>query len=168
MVTLFAPAAAYAINNPVRNCELSDPSISISAGFRGPFILIGRCPLLEVISIPIAGNISSKKCIGLLSKLPVPLIISGLLLNAASGVNILIPNPLSPQLIDEDTGATPLLLIMISLFVLLIICAPSFETTSIAARSSLEDPGLNIVVVPFDNKAAAHARCIELLDAGAC
>ena len=36
-----------------------------------------------------------------------------------------------------------------------------------AALSSLLWPGLEITVLPFRNNAAAHARCIELLEAGA-
>jgi hypothetical protein len=79
-----------------------------------------------------------------------------------------IPNPLSPQFIDDDTGATPLLLITISSLVLDTMCAPSFDITSSAARSSFDVPGFRIVVAPFDSNAAAHARCIELFDAGAC
>jgi hypothetical protein len=77
------------------------------------------------------------------------------------------PKPLSPQFIDDDTGTTPLLLMMIASFALFIMLAPSFEITSSAARSSFDVPGFRIVVVPFDNNAAAQARCIELLDAGA-
>ena len=45
---------------------------------------------------------------GLFTKLPLPSIFINSLLNAAIGVNILIPNPLSPQFIEGPIGLTPL------------------------------------------------------------
>ena len=44
---------------------------------------------------------------GLVVKLPIPVIVIGLLLNAAIGVNILMPRPLSPQLMVLLPGLTP-------------------------------------------------------------
>ena len=93
------------------------------------------------------------------------------LLNATIGVNILILKPLSPQLMppsseEELTGFTPLLLMM-STSSLNSIVAPSFCIMSNAALSSLLMPGLWMMDFPFLTKAAAHARCMELLDAAA-
>jgi hypothetical protein len=45
--------------------------------------------------------------------------------------------------------------------------APNPRITRMAARSSLEDPGFLIILSPPAINAAAHARCIELLEAGA-
>ena len=45
---------------------------------------------------------------GLFTKLPLPSIFINSLLNAAIGVNIRIPNPLSPQFIEGPIGFTPL------------------------------------------------------------
>jgi hypothetical protein len=46
--------------------------------------------------------------------------------------------------------------------------APSSLIIDIAALSSLLVPGFWITLVPFVTRAAAQARCIELLEAGAC
>jgi len=104
MVTRSVAALPKAINNPVKNCELSEPSMVIFFGCNGPLILMGNFPLLDSIAISSLGKISSKKFIGLVNRLPVPLITIGLLLNAAIGANILIPKPLSPQFISSLIG----------------------------------------------------------------
>ena len=69
---------------------------------------MGKKPFCEFTFTPTKGNISSKKCMGLLTKLPLPSILINSLLNAAIGVNILMPNPLSPQFIEGPIGLTPL------------------------------------------------------------
>ena len=86
-----------------------------------------------MIATPKEGKISSKKCIGLFTKLPLPSILMVWLLNAAIGVNIRIPKPLSPQFIAGPTGFTPLEITVIvalfnSLFPVLFIAttAPNF------------------------------------------
>jgi hypothetical protein len=103
---------------------------------------------------------------GLVNKLPDPVMVNSWSDNAAIGVNILMLNPLSPQSSVSATGFSP------SLFTnifesLLVITAPSFCMISIAALSSLLLPGLSMTVSPRNNNAAAHARCMELFDAGA-
>ena len=69
---------------------------------------MGKKPFCDCTFTPTFGKISSKKCIGLFTKLPLPSILIKSLLNAAIGVNIRIPNPLSPQFIEGPIGFTPL------------------------------------------------------------
>ena len=78
-----------------------------------------------------------------------------------------IPRPLSPQLISDEIGCTPLPLMVIEPSALLETIAPSFRMTSNAAKSSLLLPTLYNTDVPQCNNAAAHARCILLLLGGA-
>src|SRR5437868_4592560 len=109
MVTGVSADLANPSNKPVRNCELKEPSIEISFGCNGPCMLIGSFPAFEVTATPNCGKISSKKSIGRFNKLPSPLIVIGFDDNAAMGVNIRMPNPLSPQLTTSSNGSTPLL-----------------------------------------------------------
>ena len=89
------------------------------------------------------------------------------------GANILIDNPLSPQLTiiffsgKGDWKIKSLDVIAILLLTVLIV-APNLVIILIAAFSSLLLPKLSMTVVPGVISAAAQARCIELLEGGAC
>ena len=170
MVTGFVAAFAKAIKSPVKNCELSEPSMVISAGCNGPFIFIGRCPLFDSIEMSSFGNISSKKCMGRFNKLPVPVIVIADDDKAAMGVNMRILRPLSPQLRTPPPppkGGTAALLINKLPSSFCKISAPNFWIISSAARSSLLLPEFSKVVSPSASNASAQALCILLLDAGA-
>src|SRR5579862_3106981 len=112
---------------------------------------------------------------GRFNKLPSPLITISFLLNARIGANMRMPRPLSPQLTtmtDErclvsrdknefvlSTNNSPLTIDH---------WHPNAFITPSAALSSLEYPGFLIMLFAALSNAAAHARCIELLEAGAC
>ena len=95
MIVSFSTFFAKANNKPVRYCELLLPSISISIGFKGPFITTGKNPFSEVISTFKSAkkllNISTWRFI----KLPTPLIFTRSGEIAIMGVNIRKERPLS-------------------------------------------------------------------------
>jgi hypothetical protein len=104
-------------------------------------------PSLLLNFTPRSGNISSKKSIGLVSRLPEPLIVISLSLNATIGVNILMLSPDSPQSIAAPPPPNGGILRKPSLVI--INSSPEFSTTApnalmipIAALSSLLCPGL--------------------------
>ena len=92
------------------NCELSEPSTVMSLGCNGPVTLKGSVSLFDLMVTPSSGSMLKYSVMGRLSKLPEPVIVTALSVQAAMGMNNLADNPLSPQLISV-VGCTPVLII---------------------------------------------------------
>ncbi len=70
--TSFASEAAYAIRSPVRNCELSEPSVWILEGTNGPLSRSGSLPKLELYLPRVSEKFCQKNPSACSSRLPSP------------------------------------------------------------------------------------------------
>ena len=139
-VTGDVTALHSANNKPLMSCEPSAPLTVRDCGTIGPNNVAGKCPPLVSIVTPKAASASGTPCIGLLSKLPLPVMVRGTEASAAIGKNNLAAKPLSWQSTSAPEGTTPFDVICTTPSGRCLTRAPSCCIAVNAANSSALEP----------------------------